>query len=250
MTYGINLTTWFSTLHVLAYTNGASLLNAAGNDTNFDTEPWIDTMYKVNRMIYEYNVTPSPADAESLPAEAMLSGSIAMNFDGKWSLLAYAQQDFPLGCAVYPNLGSGPKTMSAPGVTTIFSQSEHPELAWEFFKYKMDVENGATDLYVGGLWQPIQRVWYTDPAKLAFWTDNPAHPPSFQGAVIDMAQRSDSVVRLPTTYIRNWGEVLNHVNPAVQEIFGSSLTYDEVANIMTELQRNITETGAFGGRFD
>ncbi|MCL2702793.1 MAG: extracellular solute-binding protein [Defluviitaleaceae bacterium] len=247
-TWGVRTHTALNNIILLAYSNGATLLNEDGTDTNFDSPEWIDTFNKFNDLIFKYHVAPSIAEAESLPAEAMLSGAQAMNFDGKWSLLAYNRQDFPLGCAVFPDLGNGPFTMSAPGVTAIFSQSEYPELAWEFFKFKMDAENGATSLYTEGLWQPIQSIWYTDPDKLAFWTDNPAHPPSFQGAVIDMALRTEQVVALPATYIRQWTEVLNIMNPLIQRVLSEQ--FECTGDILREAQALITSTGAFGGRFD
>jgi ABC-type glycerol-3-phosphate transport system substrate-binding protein len=178
----------------------------------------------------------------------MLSGAQAMNFDGKWSLLAYNRQDFPLGCAVFPDLGNGPFTMSAPGVTAMSATTQHADLVWEFFKYKMDAENGATALYTEGLWQPIQSIWYTDPDKLAFWTDNSAHPESFIGAVIDMALNTDQVVHLPQTYIRMWSEVLNIINPVIQRVMTEQ--FDCTGDILREAQALITSTGAFRGRFD
>jgi len=236
---------------MFAYSNGARLVNADGTDTDFDSPEWIDTMYKLNRLVFHYRVTPSPAEVEGFPESPLMNGAFAMTIDGRWAMMGFATMDFELGCAVMPNLGHGPFTISPPGVTSMFYGVQHPELAWEFWEFKMDVENGATELYAGGLWQPIVHdPWYTDPAALAIWTNNDAHPASFQSALLDMALRPTQVVPLAQSYIRRVGEFTAFVTPAFQNIMGNEMTRDEVANVMIELQQTITDTGAFHGVYN
>ncbi|MCL2571051.1 MAG: extracellular solute-binding protein [Defluviitaleaceae bacterium] len=236
---------------LFAYSNGARLVNAAGTDTDFDSPEWIDTLYRLNRLVHYYRVTPSPAEVEGFPENALMNGAFAMTIDGRWAMMWLATLDFELGCAVMPDLGHGPFTMSPPGVTSIFAGTDHPELAWEFWEFKMDVENGATELYAGGLWQPIVHdPWYTDPASLAVWTDNDAHPPSFRGAFLDMALRPSQVVPLSSSYVRRVGEITQFVTPAFQNIMGTEMTRDEVAEVMRELQQTITENEAFHGIYN
>jgi len=250
-TFGFNIGPWLNNLALFAYSNGARVVNADHTDTDFDSPEWIDTMYRVNRLVHYYRVAPTPADVEGFPENALMNGAFAMTVDGRWSMMWLATLDFELGTAVLPDLGHGPFTMSPPGVTSIFAGTEHPELAWEFWEFKMDVENGATELYAGGLWQPIVHdPWYTDQTALAVWTDNDAHPASFQSAVLDMALRPSQVVPLPQSYIRNVGEFTMFVTPAFQDILSRPLSRAEVGDIMTSMQAEITANNGFRGIYN
>ncbi|MCL2397778.1 MAG: extracellular solute-binding protein [Defluviitaleaceae bacterium] len=250
-TFGFNTGPWLNNIALFAYSNGARMLNEDLTNTDFDSPEWIDTMYKMNRLIHHYRVMPTPAESEGFPENPLMNGAFAMSIGGRWEMMAFAQLDFELGCAVMPNLGHGAFTMSPPGVTSIFAGSEHPELAWEFWEFKMDVENGATELYAGGLWQPIQHdPWYTDPAALAVWTDNDAHPASFRYAALDMAMRPSQIVPLPASYLVRIGEHQQYVTPAIQEIMGNPMTFDQVAETMRTVQQQITDNAAFHGIFN
>jgi len=250
-TFGFNFWPGINDVSLFAYSNGARIVNEAGTDTDFASPEWIDTMNKLNRLVHYYHVVPTPADSEGLPSYPLESGAFAMTVGGRWSMMGFARQHVPfeLGVAVMPDLGHGPFTMSPPGITSIFAGTEHPELAWEFWQFKMDVENGATELYAGGLWQPIVHdPWYTDPAALAVWTDNPAHPPAFQSAVLDMAMRPSQIVPLTASYIRRPGEFVQFVTPVIQNILGNPM--DCTGDIMRALQEEITANNAFHGVYN
>jgi len=252
-TFGFNFWVGLNDVSLFAYSNGARLVNDDLTNTDLDSPEWIDTMYKLNRLVHHYRVVPTPADNEGMPSYPLESGAFAMTVGGRWSMLGFARQHIPfeLGVAVMPDLGYGPFTMSPPGVTSIMALTQYPELAWEFWEYKMDVENGATELYAGGLWQPIVHdPWYTDPAALAVWTDNAAHPPAFQTAVLDMAMRPSQIVPLSSSYIRRVGEVTTFVTPAFQNIMGNPMTFDDVGNVMRDLQAEITANNAFHGVYN
>jgi len=202
-------------------------------------------------LVHHYRVAPTPAEVEGFPESPLMNGAFAMDIVGRWSMLGFADMDFTLGCAVMPDLGHGPFTLSPPGITVMFDGTDHPELVWEFWEFKMDVENGATELYAGGLWQPIvHNPWYTDAAALAVWTDNDAHPASFRPAVLDMALRPSQVVPLSSSYIRRVGEFTPMVTPVFQRILHNSMTFDEIAQAMRELQQQITDAEAFHGIYN
>ena len=249
--FGMSLGYALNPVSMWAYSNGARLVNEAGDNTNFDSPEWIDTLYKLNRLVHHYRVSPTPAEAEGFPESPLMNGAFAMNISGRWDMMWLSTLDFTLGCAVMPDLGHGPFTMSPPGVTSMFNGTEHPELAWEFWEFKMDVENGATNLYAGGLWQPIVHdPWYTDPAALAVWTDNDVHPPSFRYAALDMALRPQQVVPLSASYIRNVGEFTQFVTPVFQRILHNAMTFDEISDAMIELQATIDANNAFHGVYN
>jgi len=250
-TFGFNVGPWLNNLALFAYSNGARIVNEAGTDTDFASPEWIETMYKVNRLIHVYRVSPTPAEVEGFPDSAFMNNAFAMTIDGSWSKMWFSTLDFRWGTAVSVDFGAGPFTMSPPGVTSIFAGSQHPELAWEFWQFKMDVQNGATDLYAGGLWQPIVHdPWYTDEAALAVWTDNDAHPAGFRYAALDMAMRPAQVVPLPSSYIRNTGEFTQFFTPAVQNILHNPMTLEEVGDVMRELQQTITDNNGFHGIYN
>lgn len=245
VTYGLSMSTYLNHILMLLASNGGSVLNADSSNTAFDSPEWIDTMNKINDLIYKYHVVPSPATSESLAAEAMLTGQIAMTCDGNWSLLDYQDQGLNVGVAVFPDLGKGPYSMSAPGVTAIFNSTQHPQEAWDFYKYSLDAENGPTDLFKKGLWQPVYSVYYTDPAKIAFWVDTPAHPAEYRDVVIANIDRN--IVPLPTQYILKWGDVSAILNPAIDTIFRNP---GDATQALKDAQATVNSSGAYHGRYD
>ncbi len=244
-TYGLSMTTYLNHILMLLNSNGGSILNQDSTNTAFNSPEWIDTMKKVQDLIYVHHVVPTPAKADSLAAEAMLTGQVAMTLDGNWSFLDYNDQKLNVGCAVFPDLGKGPSTMSAPGVTAIFASTKHPEEAWDFYKYSLDAENGATDLYKNGLWQPIYKDYYTNPEKVSFWIDTPAHPQDYKSVVIDNIDKN--IVKTPQEYVKNWGDVAAILNPAIDAIFRNE---KDPASALNEAQSTIESSKAYQGRYD
>ena len=74
-----------------------------------------------------------------------------------------------------------------------------------------------------GLWMPLQAVYYTQPEKMAFWLDNPAHPAEMRPAFTDYVLNYSTP--LPSYYLRNYAEILDQaVRPAIDRIWNNETT--------------------------
>ncbi|HEY8363017.1 MAG TPA: sugar ABC transporter substrate-binding protein [Tissierellaceae bacterium] len=244
-TYGVYIWYGFNTWYPLLASLGGDIFNEDYTNTTFNSPEMIELMEKIQELIYVHHCAPSPAIADTLSSQALQTGQIAMTFDGNWSLLDYYKGGYNIGVTMYPDLGNGPYTISAPGVTAIFSQTKHPQECLEFYKYFLDPETGATDLYKNGLWQPIFKKYYTDEEKIDFWVDNEAHPKEYRSVIVDNIFKN--MLRLPQSYINDWGELVNVLTPAVESIFRGEKSPKEA---LDEAQRIVEENGLFKGRFD
>jgi multiple sugar transport system substrate-binding protein len=239
MWYGVN--TWYPLLASL----GGDLFNSDHTNTAFNSPEMVELMERIHDLIYEHHCVPSPTAADALSSEALQTGQIAMTFDGNWSLLDYHDGGYNIGVTMFPDLGNGPFTLSAPGVTAIFAQTENPQEAWEFYKYSLDAEKGATDLYINGLWQPIYKKYYTDEDAINFWVDNDAHPEEYRSVIVDNI--FTNALRLPQSYINDWAELSNVLTPAVESIFRGEKAPKEA---LDEAQELVETNQLFKGRFD
>ena len=137
-------------------------------------------------LIYVHHVAPTPAQLESLPAAniMMQSGKVAMAISGHWEILDYSQLGFDWSLAVLPYFDE-PTTIVLGSPSVIFASTEHPEAAFEFYKFHNDPTQ--VDLYAKGLWMPLQLSYYTDPEMTAQWLDAipGVYPPEARDVLID-----------------------------------------------------------------
>ncbi len=241
MTFGIN--NWYPLLKSM----GGDILKADDSNTSFDSPEMIDLMTKLQGLIVKDHVSPSMTDVSSNPdsTQLMLTGQVAMIIDGNWSFLTYDEEDLNVGCTFLPDMGKGPYTISAPGVTAMFSSTKYPDAALAFYKYSLDTEKGATDLYKNGLWQPIYKEYYTDPEKIAFWAQTGSRPEEFVDVVVKNIETN--VTLLPTQFILEYSQIGNVINPAVDAIFRGE---SDPATALKEVQATIDSSGFYKGRFD
>ena len=241
MTFGIN--NWYPLLKSM----GGDILKSDDSNTSFDSPEMIDLMTKLQGLIVKDHVSPSMTDVSTNPdsTQLMLTGQVAMIIDGNWSFLTYDEEDLNVGCTFLPDMGKGPYTISAPGVTAMFSSTKYPDAALEFYKYSLDTEKGATDLYKNGLWQPIYKEYYTDAEKIAFWAQTGSRPEEFVDVVVKNIETN--VTLLPTQFILEYSQIGNVINPAVDAIFRGEA---DPATALKEVQATIDSSGFYKGRFD
>ena len=97
-----------------------------------------------------------------------------MHIAGHWSLLDYASvKDLNFGVAVLPKFKE-PVTVVLGSPTVIFADTKNREAAIRFYKFHNNPE--AVNLFARGLWMPLQKTYYTEPAKMKLWLDNPGAP--------------------------------------------------------------------------
>jgi multiple sugar transport system substrate-binding protein len=146
------------------------------------------------------------------------TGNLAMHISGQWSLIDYAALDnLNFGVAVLPQFKT-PVTVVLGSPTVIFAGTQNPEAAVRFYKFHNNPE--AVDLFARGLWMPLQKSYYTEPDKMAFWLDNRAHPagqrPVFTDYVVNYS------TPLPSYYLRNYAAVLDQaIRPALELIWNN-----------------------------
>lgn len=244
-TYGVSISHYLNSWYPLLASLGGDIFNDDYTNTTINSPEMVDLMERLYDLVYVHHCTPSPTVSETLSSEALQTGQIAMVFDGNWSLLDYYEGGDNIGLTMFPDLGNGPYTLSAPGVTVIFDQTENPEAAWEFYKYSLDAKKGATELYQNGLWQPIYKNYYTDEEEIAFWVDNDAHPEEYRSVIVDNI--FTNALRLPQSYINDWGELSNVIDPTIESILGNEKQPKEA---LDEGQETIEANELFKGRFD
>jgi multiple sugar transport system substrate-binding protein len=207
--YGVTFETWAGPLNNFVFSNGGDWLSKDGKDFTLNSPEAVEAIQKMADLINVYHVAPSPLAAKSLPAMnvALQSGIAAMAIGGQWMNLDLGNAKVNYDLAVLPVLKKS-LTVAISGATVLFKDSKHPEEAWMLFKWMSDPA-GAIDLYSGGLWMPVLKSWYTDPALIAKWVDaNPAaHPPGFKDAM--MNQVLNNGVPDSGYYLKNQAKVVS-----------------------------------------
>ena len=108
-------------------------------------------------LIHKYKVSPNPAalDAVSQLGDPFMTGRVAMIVNGGWGFWAYKPAEFNWGVAPIPYAeGRQPTLYVDPW--NISEKSKHPDEAWEFVKFLVDPEGGASHLWKQLL--PHQRI--------------------------------------------------------------------------------------------
>ncbi len=100
----------------------------------------------------------------------------------------------------------------------IFADTKNKDAAIRFYKFHNNPE--VVDLFARGLWMPLQKTYYTEPEKMKFWLDNPAHPATMRSAFTDYIVSYSTP--LPSYYLRNYAQVLDQaVRPAIDRIWNN-----------------------------
>ena len=208
------------TVYPFVFSNGGQVVNDDGTRLLLDSPEAAEALQKLTDLMWVQHVTPTPEQDTNLPGYVTMlqTGNLAMHIAGQWSLLDYASvEDLKFGVAVLPRLKE-PVTVVLGSPTVIFAGTAHKEAAVRFYKFHNNPE--AVQLFARGLWMPLQKIYYTDPAKMKFWLDNPAHPVEMRPAFTDYVM--NNTVPLPSYYIRNYAEVLDKaVQPALESIWNN-----------------------------
>lgn len=221
-TYGIAFDKTYEgwTWYPFIFGNGGQMVNEDGTRLLLDSPEATEAMQKVTDLMWVQHVAPTPQQDQNLPGYVTMlqTGNLAMHISGHWSLLDYSSvKDLPFGVAVLPKF-KNPVTVVLGSPTVIFAGTQNQDAAVRFYKFHNNPE--AVDLFARGLWMPLQRSYYTEPDKMKFWLDNPAHPvdshPAFTTYIVDYS------MPLPSSYLRNYAEVLDvALRPAIDDIWNN-----------------------------
>jgi multiple sugar transport system substrate-binding protein len=232
------------TFYPFVFSNGGQVVNDDGTRLLLNSPEAAEAIQKTADLMWVQHVTPTPQQDTNLPGYiAMLqTGNLAMHISGQWSLLDYASvKDLKFGVAVLPRLKKA-VTVVVGSPTVIFAGTRNKEAAIRFYKFHNNPE--AVQLFARGLWMPLQKAYYTDPAKMKLWLDNAAHPAEETPVFTDYVM--NNTVPLPSYYIRNYAEVLDKaVQPAMERIWNNE------ASAAVALQKAATDAQPLlQGRWD
>ena len=226
---------------VMANSNGGAYFDEEGNYQLNQPEA-VEAIQALADLINVHHVAPSPVVSKSLPsaAIALQTGKTAMSINGQWICLDLGETE-----GLNFNIGVLPKmkeslTVVQGGVICMFEGSEHPDEAWELWKWLYDPES-VLELHSSGLWSPVLKEWYTDPDLLAKWAiDNPAHPSGYMGAFIDQPLQNGYTG--PALYVKNFSKVNTVVMSALDEVWLGNKTAQEVLDsIDSQVQDKMAE---------
>ncbi len=234
------------------YTNYMTMVFSAGGDYISDdnqsfglAEPeGIDAIQKMADLINKYHVAPSPAVAKSIPAGAasLQTKQVAILLSGQWALLDLGKSGINFGVGILPKIKVN-ATSTATGTNSIFKSTKHPEEAYLFWKWLTDPAT-SLDLMADGLWMPLMKNWYTDPALVSKWAEiEPAHPDGYKDAIMNMSLNHTK--KLPSAYVRNFTKINALVQPTIERIYFGELTAEQG---LKEIEPSINQLIA--GRYD
>jgi len=221
-TYGIAFDKTYEgwTFYPFIFSNGGQMVNEDGTRLLLDSPEATEAMQKLADLMWVQHVAPTPTQDQNLPGYVTMlqTGNLAMHISGHWSLLDYASvKDLRFGVAVLPKFKQ-PVTVVLGSPTVIFAGTRNKEAAIRFYKFHNNPE--AVDLFARGLWMPLQKSYYTDPDKMRFWLDNPAHPVEMHPAFTDYIVNYS--VPMPSSYLRNYAQVLDvALEPAIDRIWNN-----------------------------
>lgn len=234
---------WSGAWYGLLLSAGVDFLDEAGTKTLINSGEAIKVFQNIIDLMYVHRVAPTPTQlGNNAPGLAvqLTSDRVAMSIDGQWALLDIAQTKTDYGIGVLPSYGT-PTTTSMGGPTAIFSSTKQLDRALELYLYESDPT--ASNLFASGLWMPLEKKYYTDPAQIALWTDNKAHPPEYKTAVIDYTLNHSKAYFYQKT--KNIEAVDKLLVPAVEQMQTGK---QPVAKVLNALAAKLND-GVLKGRF-
>ncbi|WP_068620309.1 ABC transporter substrate-binding protein [Paenibacillus tuaregi] len=217
--YGIMFETWSDPLNNFIFSNGGDWVSSDRKRFTLQSPEAAEAIQQLADLINVHHVAPSPYESKSLPSMSMTlqAGLAAMVVDGQWINLDLGKAGVDFDIGVLPKLKKS-VTVGLSGATVIFRSSEHPQEAWLLYKWLSDPSKSLS-LYSDGLWMPVLKKWYTDPALVNAWVNsNPAaHPPGFREAM--MKQLLDNGMPSVGYYLKNQIEIFPEVSEGLLPVW-------------------------------
>ncbi|WP_046214256.1 ABC transporter substrate-binding protein [Paenibacillus wulumuqiensis] len=214
--YGVRFDTWI--WHLMVPSNGASVISADKDKLNLEDPQVIDAVQKMADLITVHHVAPSPTQSKNIPspAVALQSRKVAMDLDGQWVQLDLGQSGMNYGVGVLPKLKES-KTILFGEPEVISATTKHPKEAWMFYKFLLDAKSGL-EMHASGLWMPVAKEWYTDPALIQQWaTVKPGHPEGYTDAIMNQTLKNG--VNSYDYYLKNSEKINAIINPALDQVW-------------------------------
>lgn len=228
--YGIQIGTGWNCWYPFVLSNGGSYLNEDGTEFALTSSEAVEAIQKVADLINVYHVSPSPAQAATLPSNSvsLQTRRVAMTINGSWTHADLAEaEDLNWGVGVLPILKEY-KTFFHGGSLIIFKSTENLEASLKLHNWIIDPAN-QLDLH-RGLWIPQLKSWYTDPEKIELWAEEgtPGRPVGFQDAV--MRSTFEHAEPAPENNVNNFAEIDPIVSAALDNVWNGTTTAEEALN--------------------
>lgn len=173
-------------MYALLRSNGADMFDETGTKYTLDSPAAVEVIQNMQDLIYKHRVAPTPAQAGGANAPTttvqLQTRRIAMAVDGDWTLLDLGQTDLQYGVGVLPKYQK-PLTTAGGAAGAVFKDSKNLDKAMELYAFYNDPQH--VNLFKNGLWMPLQKKYYTDPASIQTWASGKIYPDNFKTAVID-----------------------------------------------------------------
>ncbi|MEZ4865699.1 MAG: extracellular solute-binding protein [Caldilineaceae bacterium] len=175
--YGANLT---RDIHHLAYLFAGDAFTPEHYETGLsqtsqlDSDVVIEAVQSRADMVFDLQVSPSPADLESLSqlGDIFMTGKIGMVTSGSWGMRVFQDAPFRFGVAPLPGMRDN-KRYAFTGSWLIAREAPEPDAAWTFVKYLLSEESctGLAEVGFGSPRTNINRdVWlpkYADKTEMS-----------------------------------------------------------------------------------
>lgn len=227
-TYGVAFPQWWAGWLPFIYSNGGRFASEDGSELLLNQPEAVEVLQKMQDLIYVHHVAPTPAQTSAMPSTdiMMQTGSVAMDINGHWKVLDYSKLPIDWGVGVLPKFND-PATVLFGAPTVIFADTEYPDAAFEFYKFHNNP--ARVDLFQKGLWMPLQKEYYTDPAMTAKWLEGEegVYPEGAEGAFVDLTL-NHTPQQPPTYWLRNLAQINTEaVTPAMDLLWSGELSAQE-----------------------
>lgn len=225
-----------------AYANGGGIVSADGSEFLWDKPESLEGIQKIADLFNVHKVAPAATSSlvSSIGSadKAMISGDVAMYFNGSWDLsnVINAQKEAGVnyGVAVLPKMKEA-ITCNSGGPAVMYNTTEHPEEVLEFYSYMMDPER-VLDILITGAWLPNEASWYTDEDKIELWTSGENVTDEAKEVILSYTN-SNAIAQWPVYYVPGWGDMMSISDSVMDSVWNGSATVEEaLMPVMDEIK--------------
>lgn len=242
--YGVAFSNFYQFSYMWsAYANGGGIVSADGSQLLWGEEASLAGIQKIADLINVHHVCPSITSSQvsniGSADQALISGDVAMYINGSWDLSnaikAKTEAGVNYGIGVLPKMEKA-ITMNAGGPAVLFSTTEHPAEALEFFSYMMD-PSLVLPILKTGAWLPNEVSWYTEDEKIEQWTSGENVTDEAKAVILSYSNTEGAIAQWPVYYVNNWAEMMSISDSVMDSIWnGNGTAADILGGVMGEIQ--------------
>jgi multiple sugar transport system substrate-binding protein len=242
VTYGLSLPQdWWGYLTFI-YSNKGGLVNEDGTEPLINKPEAVEVLQKLRDAIFVDHIAPRPTQNKTLPSADILmqTGKIAMTFNGMWRVIDFSQLHIKWGIGALPYFKE-PLTIILSVPKVIFSATKYPDQTFEFYQYISDPKRVA--LFKEGLWAPLEKSYFTDPASMKEWLDGKpgVYPPESRDVIVDYSLHH-AAPPPPQYWLRNIDRIMNEaITPAMDQLWSGKIDAQAAADQAAEKMKPLLQ---------